>query len=475
MSKLHVNKKQTLIIVGVCFFLILVVYFLYGWLTKSDLTFTTRSPKVEVHHPFDAKSIIKNVAGGTTDDVKVDESKLNKDIIGEYPVIYKYKKEEIEILVSVVDTQAPTFDVKDIEVDLGMKIEASQAVENVKDASNTKIFFKEEYDFTKVGDVKVVIVVEDEYGNKEEKETVVHILEKDEEAPKIEGVKNITVRKGNSNVDYLKGIVAVDNRDPTPSITVNSKAVNIDVVGEYEITYTVRDRSGNTTKATCVVSVVENKIIGSPEQSEDKVVYLTFDDGPSKHTQDVLDILDRYNAKATFFVTGLNPEYFNLIKESERRGHTIGMHTYSHNYAELYASKEAYYNDLAKIADLCEQQIGYVPHYIRFPGGSSNTVSRKYAPGLMKYLANDVILQGYQFYDWNVSSGDGGGTLPVGDIIAFSTASNANNIILLAHDANGKQSTIDALPAIIEHYQKLGYRFEGIDDDTFVPHHAVNN
>ncbi|MFV0393976.1 MAG: polysaccharide deacetylase family protein [Coprobacillaceae bacterium] len=320
-----------------------------------------------------------------------------------------------------------------------------------------------------------MIVVEDQYGNKEEKKTKIKVLEKDEEAPGINGIKDLTIRVGDTSFDYLKGITPTDNRDPSPVISVNSKNVNVDVLGDYEITYTVTDRSGNTTKKTCTVSVVENKVLGSPDQSNEKVVYLTFDDGPSVYTQQVLDTLNKYNVKATFFVTGLNPEYFYLIKDAEAQGHTIGMHTYSHNYAELYSSVDAYYNDLNKIAELCNQQIGYIPKYIRFPGGSSNTVSRKYSPGIMGILSEDVLLQGYQYYDWNVSSGDGGGTLPVDDIVAYSTASNANNIVLLCHDANGKQSTVDALPAIIEHYQSQGYRFAGIDDYSFSPHHAVNN
>lgn len=476
-SKIHLTKKGKLIFMGAgaCIALLLVVFFLYGWLTKSNITFTTRSPVIEVHHDFDGKEIIESVKGGKVEDVEIDVSKLNKDIIGEYPVIYKYQDEKIEILVSVVDSQAPTFDVKELEIDLGMEVKPAQLVDNIQDASNTKISFKEKYDFSKVGDVKVVVVVEDDYGNKKEKKTIVHVLEKDEEAPQIQGIKDLTIRKGDKNVDYLKGITVFDTRDPNPSIVVNSKSVNLEVVGEYEIVYTARDRSGNSTKMTCVVSVVDNKVIGSPEQSSEKVLYLTFDDGPSKYTQEVLDILSKYNAKATFFVTGLNPEYFNLIKAAEEQGHTIGMHTYSHNYGEIYTSSDAYYADLNKISELCNQQIGYVPRYIRFPGGSSNTISRKYAPGLMGLLTEDVLLQGYQYYDWNVSSGDGGGTLPVSDIVAYSTASNANNIVLLAHDANGKKSTIDALPAIIEHYQSLGYRLAGLDDDSFAPHHAVNN
>ncbi|MFV0393977.1 MAG: hypothetical protein ACK5LC_06230 [Coprobacillaceae bacterium] len=139
MRKLHLTNRGELLIAGVCVILSLMGYLLYGWLTKSDISFTTRSPEVEVHHEFDAASIIESVADGKKEDVQIDTSKLNKDIVGEYPVIYKYKKEKIEITVSVVDSEAPTFDVKEVEIDLGMKVEAKQAVENLQDASDTKI------------------------------------------------------------------------------------------------------------------------------------------------------------------------------------------------------------------------------------------------------------------------------------------------------------------------------------------------
>ena len=147
--------------------------------------------------------------------------------------------------------------------------------------------------------------------------------------------------------------------------------------------------------------------MGTTEQSDEKVVYLTLDDGPSKNTQAVLDILDKYNAKATFFVTGAMPEYKDMIKKAYDKGHTIGMHTYSHDYAKVYASVDAYFQDLDQIGQLVKEEIGYVPCFIRFPGGSSNTISASYTKGIMTTLTQEVQARGYQYYDWNGSSGDG--------------------------------------------------------------------
>lgn len=101
------------------------------------------------------------------------------------------------------------------------------------------------------------------------------------------------------------------------------------------------------------------------QEPDHKVVYLTIDDGPSELTGEVLDILDRYCAKATFFVVGQHPECYHFIKEAYARGHTIGLHTYSHDYARVYSSVDAYYQDLGEIGQVVKEQIGYVPCFIR--------------------------------------------------------------------------------------------------------------
>ena len=207
----------------------------------------------------------------------------------------------------------------------------------------------------------------------------------------------------------------------------------------------------------------------------EKVVYLTFDDGPSKNTQRVLDILDQYGAKATFFVVGHDPDHYDMIKKAYDDGNTIGLHSYTHDYAKVYASEDAYFDDLDQIAQVVSDQIGYVPYLVRFPGGSSNTISEKYCSGIMDALVNDVQARGYQYYDWNASSGDGA-VCTTDQIIQNSCAyDDYPNIILLCHDAATKDTTVEALPKIIEHYQALGYQFKAIDRSTMVPHHRVAN
>ncbi len=208
-----------------------------------------------------------------------------------------------------------------------------------------------------------------------------------------------------------------------------------------------------------------------------KTVYLTFDDGPSENTQRVLDVLDRYGVKATFFVTGMHPDYFPMIAKCYEAGHTIGMHTYTHDYDKVYASVDAYWNDLNQIADVVREQIGYVPCFIRFPGGSSNTISANYTKGIMTELAQEVQDAGYQYYDWDASCGDG--AEHTADELVEATMADTSygykSIVFLMHDGVAKESTVEALPRIIEYFKQEGYEFAPIDRNTCVPHHGIGN
>ena len=206
-----------------------------------------------------------------------------------------------------------------------------------------------------------------------------------------------------------------------------------------------------------------------------KTIWLTFDDGPSANTEKVLDILDRYGVKATFFVTDEEPSYAYMIKEAYDRGNTIGLHSYTHAYS-IYAIEDTFFNDLDQIGAVVKGQIGYVPCFIRFPGGASNTVSAKYSKGIMTKLTQDVQERGYQYFDWNISCGDGAAGHTADELAAYAT-DNADytNVMLLMHDSAGHEATVDALPAIIEHYQQEGYTFKAIDRTALASHQKVNN
>ena len=220
-------------------------------------------------------------------------------------------------------------------------------------------------------------------------------------------------------------------------------------------------------------AVDPNRTTWSYADNGRKVVYLTIDDGPSDKTQQVLDLLDKYNCKATFFVTGHDPDHYHMIKEAYDRGHTIGLHTMTHDYDQIYASTDAYFADLDEVGQVVKDQIGYVPCFIRFPGGSSNSMA---PDGMMDALKEEVQKRGYQYYDWNISTGDGADHT-ADELYGYATEGNPpgnydKNIVMLCHDSATKQTTIDALPRIIEYYQGMGYTFEAIDPTTWVCHHG---
>lgn len=178
-------------------------------------------------------------------------------------------------------------------------------------------------------------------------------------------------------------------------------------------------------------------------------VYLTFDDGPSIYTDDILDILQQYDVKATFFVVADGKEgYEDAYRRILEEGHTLGMHSYSHVYKEIYSSKEAFIMDVNRLQDYIHEITGEYPEVYRFPGGSSNHTSRTDMQELKNYL--DEI--GIVWYDWNISGGDATGHLTKSQIVSNCTANlkNFGEAVILLHDAGDKRSTVEALPEIIE-------------------------
>lgn len=207
--------------------------------------------------------------------------------------------------------------------------------------------------------------------------------------------------------------------------------------------------------------------------SSGKTVYLTFDDGPSQYTPEILNVLDRYGVKATFFV--VNGRYNSVMKDIVNRGNAIGLHSYSHNYAGIYSSDSAFYSDLNKISAVVKEQTGVETKIMRFPGGSSNTVSKKYSPGIMSRLSKSVTENGYVYFDWNCANGDAAGANTVEKQLANckSYPKSASNIIVLMHD--NKSTTLAALPKIIEYYQSCGMSFGVLTASTPPVHHGINN
>ncbi|MEZ3508252.1 MAG: polysaccharide deacetylase [Lachnospiraceae bacterium] len=214
-----------------------------------------------------------------------------------------------------------------------------------------------------------------------------------------------------------------------------------------------------------------------PEEEADvRRVYLTFDDGPSSHTGQILDILAEYDVKATFFVVGKEEEeYLPLYKRIVEEGHTLAMHSYSHKYNEIYQTVESYSADLSRLQEFLYDITGVWCRYCRFPGGSSNTVSRVDMHELISYLDEQDI----SYFDWNVSSGDASSAYISPDNIVRNCTANLwkyEEAIILMHDAYEKKTTVEALPALIEAIQAMeDTKIVPITDDTEPIHHISND
>ncbi len=208
-----------------------------------------------------------------------------------------------------------------------------------------------------------------------------------------------------------------------------------------------------------------------------KVCYLTFDDGPSDNTLKILDTLKKANATATFFVVGTSK--LSYIQRAKAEGHTIALHTNTHDWS-IYRDEKAFFKDLDAIHQKVTKLVGEIPLIMRFPGGSSNVISRRYnrKSGIMTRLTKAVQERGYVYVDWNVDSTDASGNnVPVSKILrnVKTYSKNKDNICILMHDTAAKDTTVKALPSIISYLRQKGYRFEGLTTESPIFHHGVNN
>jgi peptidoglycan/xylan/chitin deacetylase (PgdA/CDA1 family) len=278
-----------------------------------------------------------------------------------------------------------------------------------------------------------------------------------------------------------KGAIANDNVDGdiTDKIVIDNK-VDTSKEGTYEVIYTITDSSGlvTTTKRSIEVKKKPEPARTSTSSSslgcgEAGVIYLTFDDGPnSTYTPVILDVLKKYNVKATFFVTSSGPD--SLIKREYDEGHAVGLHSSSHAYEKIYVSSEAFWRDMNIVRDRVKNITGSQPTLLRFPGGVSNTVSKKYNKGIMGQLAKEVEQNGYSYFDWNISSGDAGGTtdpnVEYNNVISGLSKKRGN--VILMHDI--KKHTSIAIDKIVKYGLDNGYTFKVLDSSV-VCHQRINN
>lgn len=469
-------KKVLFILLGVFILLFTTMFFI----KKINIIDNSGEINIEVHSNkeilknklnIDIKycSILFNLNCSKIKDYEIEEN-INYDVLGEYEikinVNHKNKIKSITRKINVVDTTPPKIILKESGmfcpnnfVEPGYEV-----TDNYDDDLNDKVIIN------KLNNIIYYKVI-DNSGN----ETTVerNLTFGDKEAPKIilNGFETEYVLLNNKFKD--PGYTVSDNcdNDLKNKVTVQSN-VDTSKLGTYTVNYSITDSSGNKTSQTRYVKVFKKSdnvtIIPS-----NKVVYLTFDDGPGGYTEQLLDILKKYNVKATFFVTNQFPRYQNVIKRIHNEGHAIGLHSYSHQYKTIYSSVDAYFKDIDKMDKIVYNLTGTNSKLLRFAGGSSNTIS-KFNKGIMTALSKETEIRGYKYFDWNVDSRDtstSNSTKIANNVINGMKSHNYS--VVLQHDT--KKASVNAVEAIIKYGLANGYTFLPLDMTSPTAHHGINN
>ena len=388
---------------------------------------------------------------------------INTEVIGKYKIefVYKYKnkKEVLKQEIVIKDLEGPRLEIdkESIKICPNGRINsiAINAFDNLDGNITDKVL-------TEFKDGVLHVEVMDSSDNKVEENITVDV--KDEEGPiiNVNGDKEVIVFIG-ANYDDA-GATAVDNCDGEIQVDV-SGGVDTNTIGEYEINYSARDAAGNSSIVSRKITVKEKPAeYDKNDTNTSGIIYLTFDDGPGIYTGQILDTLAKYNIKATFFVTMAGSD--DTIKREFDEGHTIGLHTATHKYNIIYSSMDAYFEDLNAVSERVKNITGVESRFIRFPGGTSNQVSK--IP--MSELVGEVTARGYKYFDWNVSVEDAGACARSKDKQAcifkyFKTylKPNKENIVLM-HDI--KSYTSESLEGMLQYAISKKYTFKQIDDTT---------
>ncbi len=283
-----------------------------------------------------------------------------------------------------------------------------------------------------------------------------------------------------------EGYTATDDRDGDLTDKVSR------TVEDGQICYRVTDQAGNSAvryREIPYAEVSSNKLEGSSSAKElakmresfpragggssgsGKTIYLTFDDGPGQYTERLLKTLERNNVHVTFFVTGAFPVYEDMIKKEYEAGHSIGIHTFSHDFDSIYKDADAFWKDIGKMQEVVVRQTGHPTNLMRFAGGSSNTVGVWQTPGIMELLVKQAPGKGFQYFDWNVSSGDGAAEGDSAMVISRITSQiqNYDQSVVLCHDT--KEYTVNAMEYLIPWLLDNGYTISPLSFDSEPAHH----
>ncbi len=265
-----------------------------------------------------------------------------------------------------------------------------------------------------------------------------------------------------------------ENADETKETQSTEKESELQSQVETTESQTEEEKETEST-TTEQSSTSDNTKKGQGEYEGVKKVYLTFDDGPSSITSQILDVLDCYGVKATFFtVCHTNDDAIENMQRIVNEGHTIAIHSLTHSYSQVYASVDAFKEDVLGMQQFIYDNTGYKTFLYRFPGGSSNTIAKCDIGECIDFLDD----AGFEYFDWNVESGDATANMLDKDIIVenvLSSLGDNEEYVVLMHDAEPKKTTLEALPEIIEGIQSRGYEILPITENTKPVHHRRKN
>lgn len=464
--KKRINRKIIIITTSIIILFLVCLLLLMIFTPQIKLT----GSDISIPYKTDYKE--KGYAGyylneDVTEEVKVSNN-IDNNKIGTYKVTYSIKKgllkQKKERIVQVIDNTNPIINLK------GDIIKNICPNKEYEEEGYTAI---DEYDGDITNNVLkinknniIMYYVTDSSNNKAYKFRTINKIDKEAPKIKLKGDSTINVQVNGTFKD--PGYEISDNCDKNMEVTVTGK-VDTSKPGTYTIKYESSDSSGNKVNKERKV-IVSNSYV-APRQGTSLscgvpgTIYLTFDDGPNAtYTPMILNALKKYNVKATFFVTRSGPD--SLIKREYNEGHTVALHTYTHDYSYVYSSTENYWKDLNNISNRVERLTGHKSYLFRFPGGSSNTISRRYSTGVVSKVAQEATEKGYTYFDWNISSGDAGGTTdPNREYqIVISNLSKSRGNVILMHDI--KRHTALAIERIVKYGIDNGYNFAPLDSSV---------
>lgn len=472
MKKIKKRQKKKLYSLAVIILLISMVFtFSFCYLLTPKIVIENRTStfnydekvKIPKYHAYAMNKKIDSKVK-VRDDIK--EHKVGNYFV-HYQVKYSFFSIEKLALIKIVDKKKPKITLsgdKDVYVCPSEKYKESgfSAKDDYDGDLTDKVVIKREEN-------KIYYKVEDSSHN-----TFItsrNVYYKDKEKPVITLNGNNKMYLYLNNTYQEPGFEVKDNCDKNIEVKT-SGTVDTQKLGTYKITYTATDTSNNTTSVEREVEVI------SKPESGKGIIYLTFDDGPSNSiTPKILEILKKKGIYATFFVINHDDSLNYLIKREYAEGHSVALHSYTHNYQYIYSSVDNYFSDLNKIRDKVYQITGEYTNIIRFPGGGSNTISKKYQPGIMSQLTKDVSNKGFHYFDWNVDCEDGAGVRDPNRIyqnVIGSLSKSRENVVLM-HDFENNYGTLNALENIIDYGIQNGYQFGKITMNTEEVHHRPNN